>query len=73
DETASGDEAIRRSIATRLSENAYLLGKDTTVTFTYGVAHLWGTIDTEECKKAARVAAESVRGVRRVVEHFSEV
>ncbi|MGO8656096.1 signal transduction protein, partial [Rhizobium ruizarguesonis] len=29
-------------------------------------------IDTEECKKAARVAAESVRGVRRVVEHFSE-
>ncbi|TBC52436.1 CBS domain-containing protein [Rhizobium ruizarguesonis] len=72
DETASGDEAIRRSSATRLSENADLLGKDTTVTVTDGVAHLWGTIDTEECKKAARVAAESVRGVRRVVEHFSE-
>lgn len=41
------------------------------VTVTDGVAHLWGSIDTEECKRAARVAAESVRGVTRVVEHFS--
>jgi len=71
DETAPGDEAIRRSIAIRLSENTGLLGKDMAVTVTDGVAHLWGSIDTEECKKAARVAAESVRGVTRVVEHFS--
>ncbi|ASS55562.1 CBS domain-containing protein [Rhizobium leguminosarum] len=71
DETAPGDEAIRRSIAIRLSENTSLLGKDMAVTVTDGVAHLWGSIDTEECKRAARVAAESVRGVTRVVEHFS--
>ncbi len=49
-----------------------LLGKDVTVAVTDGVAHLWGNVDTAECKKAARVAAESVRGVRGVVEHFSE-
>ncbi|TDW16592.1 BON domain-containing protein [Rhizobium azibense] len=72
DETARGDEAIRRSIAIRLSENTGLLGKDMTVTVTDGVAHLWGNVDTAECKKAARVAAESVRGVRVVVEHFCE-
>ncbi|UWU19016.1 CBS domain-containing protein (plasmid) [Rhizobium sullae] len=72
DETARGDEAIRRSIAIRLSENTGLLGKDVTVAVTDGVAHLWGNVDTAECKKAARVAAESVRGVRGVVEHFSE-
>ncbi|TCU05370.1 CBS domain-containing protein [Rhizobium sullae] len=72
DETARGDEAVRRSIAIRLSENTGLLGKDVTVAVTDGVAHLWGNVDTAECKKAARVAAESVRGVRGVVEHFSE-
>jgi osmotically-inducible protein OsmY len=44
-----------------------------TVTVSDGVAHLWGNVDTAECRKAARVAAESVRGVKGVVEHFSEV
>lgn len=73
DETAPGDEAIRRSIASRLSENTGLAGKDMTVTVSDGVAHLWGNVDTTECKKAARVAAESVRGVRGVVEHFPEI
>jgi osmotically-inducible protein OsmY len=73
DETASGDEAIRRSVAVRLSENTGLAGKDMTVTVSDGVAHLWGNVDTAECRKAARVAAESVRGVKGVVEHFSEV
>ncbi|KQV32463.1 signal transduction protein [Rhizobium sp. Root1203] len=73
DATAPGDEAIRRSIAIRLSENTGLAGKGMTVTVSDGVAHLWGNVDTAECKKAARVAAESVRGVRGVVEHFPAV
>ncbi|NKK75407.1 CBS domain-containing protein [Rhizobium leguminosarum bv. viciae] len=72
DETAPGDEAIRRSITIRLSENTGLEGKDMTVTVTDGVVHLWGNVDTAECRKAARVAVESVRGVRGVVEHFPE-
>ncbi|WP_183928830.1 CBS domain-containing protein [Rhizobium mongolense] len=72
DETARGDDAIRRSISIRLSENTGLEGKDMTVTVIDGVAHLWGNVDTAECRKAARVAAESVRGVRGVVEHFPE-
>ncbi|MFS8115738.1 CBS domain-containing protein [Rhizobium jaguaris] len=72
DETASGDEAIRRSIMIRLSENTGLEGQDLTVTVANGLVHLWGNVPTEECRKAARVAAESVRGVAGVVDHFSE-
>ncbi|MBB5577164.1 CBS domain-containing protein [Rhizobium paranaense] len=70
DETAPGDEAIRRSIMIRLSENTGLEGQDLTVTVANGVVHLWGNVSTEECRKAARVAAESVRGVTGVVDHF---
>ncbi|MDL2410252.1 CBS domain-containing protein [Rhizobium calliandrae] len=72
DETAPGDEAIRRSIVTRLNENTGLEGQDLTVTVANGVVHLWGSVSTEECRRAARVAAESVRGVAGVVDHFSE-
>ncbi|MDK4741530.1 CBS domain-containing protein [Rhizobium sp. CNPSo 3464] len=70
DETAPGDEAIRRSILIRLNENTGLEGQDLTVTVANGVVHLWGNVSTEECRKAARVAAESVRGVAGVVDHF---
>jgi CBS domain-containing protein len=70
DETASGDEAIRRSIMIRLSENTGLEGQDVSVTVSDGVVHLWGNVSTEDCRKAARVAAESVRGIVGVVDHF---
>ena len=72
DETARGDDAIRRSIMVRLNENTALEGQNVTVTVTGGTVHLWGDIDTEDCRNAARVVAESVRGVRGVVEHFSQ-
>jgi CBS domain-containing protein len=72
DETARGDDAIRRSIMARLNENTGLEGKNVTVTVTGGTVHLWGDIDTEDCRNAARVVAEGVRGVRGVIEHFPQ-
>jgi len=72
DETAAGDEGIQRSIATRLGENTGLEGLDVKVTVADGTVHLWGNVETAECRRAARVVAESVRGVRGVVEHFSQ-
>ena len=72
DNTASGDEAIRRSIMTRLNEQTGLEGKAVAVTVTDGLVHLWGNVDTEHCRNAARVVAESVRGVRGVIEHFPQ-
>lgn len=72
DGTAPGDEAISRSIAMRLKENAALEGKDVSATVTGGIVHLWGSVDSAECRNVARVVAENVRGVKGVVEHFGE-
>ena len=49
-----------------------LEGKDVTATVTGGTVHLWGGVDTEDCRNAARVVAEGVRGVRHVIEHFPQ-
>lgn len=70
-DTTRGDEAIRRSILARFDENTGLQGLNISVTVAEGMVHLWGEVDTEECRKAARVVAEGVRGVEGVVEHFS--
>ncbi|WFU51289.1 CBS domain-containing protein [Sinorhizobium terangae] len=72
DETAAGDEAIRRSILARLGENTGLEGLDVTVTVTEGIVHFWGKVETAACRRAARILAEGVHGVRGVVEHFPD-
>jgi CBS domain-containing protein len=72
DHTATGDEALRRSIAVQLGENTGLEGLNLKVTVSEGIVHLWGDVTTEECRRAACVVAENVRGVRGVVEHFSQ-
>ncbi|WP_457584776.1 CBS domain-containing protein [Ensifer canadensis] len=72
DQTAAGDEAIRRSILVRLGENTGLEGLEVQIAVTDGIVHLWGNVVTAESRKAARILAENVRGVRGVVEHYSE-
>jgi CBS domain-containing protein len=72
DATAPGDEAIRRSIMARINEDTGLEGKNITATVDDGTVHLWGNVDTEDCRNAARVVAESVRGVKGVIEHFPQ-
>lgn len=72
DDTAVGDEAIRRSILVRISENTGLEGSDLSVTVADGIVHFWGNVETAACRRAARIVAEGVRGVRGVVEHFPE-
>ncbi|MBX4960800.1 BON domain-containing protein [Rhizobium binae] len=36
------------------------------------MVHLRGNVETAACRRAARIVAEGVRGVRGVVEHFPE-
>ncbi|MFC0808630.1 CBS domain-containing protein [Ensifer sp. P24N7] len=72
DETAAGDEAIRRSILVRLGENTGLEELNLTVTVTEGIVHFWGKVESAACRKAARILAEGVHGVRGVVEHFPD-
>lgn len=69
DNTATGDDAIRRSILVRLGENTGLEGSDVSVTVADGIVHFWGNIETAARRRAARILAEGVRGV---VEHFPE-
>ena len=71
DDTAPGDEAIRRSIVTRLNEDMGLNSANVTVTVVDGLVHLWGSASTAS-RKAACVVAEGVRGVKGVVEHFPD-
>jgi CBS domain-containing protein len=72
DATARGDKAIRRSIMTRLAENTGLEGQGVTVTVDDGIVHLGGDVESEDCRTAARVAAEGVRGVKSVIEDFAQ-
>jgi CBS domain-containing protein len=67
---ASGDEAIRRSILVRLSEDAGLADSNVGVTVRDGLVHLWGDVQSAACRTAARIVAEGVSGVKGVVEHF---
>ena len=72
DNMPAGDEAIRRSVLVRLGENTGLEGLDVTVSVSDGVVHLRGKVETAGCRRAARLLAENVRGVRGVVEHFPD-
>lgn len=70
DATAAGDDAIRRSVLTRLCEDVGLDKDRIAVTVAGGVVHLWGSVDAEPEREAARVAAETVRGVAGVDLHM---
>lgn len=59
----ASDPVIRASIAAALSE-AGVRAEFLSVVVSGGIVHLWGAVESEAEKGAARVAAESVPGVR---------
>jgi len=65
-----GNDAMRRAILARLAENIDLQGARLIVTVSGGVVHLGGTVGSDAERKAARVTAESVRGVEGVCDHM---
>ena len=71
DETAPGDNAIRRSVQVRLHEAQGIDGTDLTLTVGGGVVHSWGVVHSPSGKEAARDEAEGVRGVAGVLNHLS--
>ena len=71
DQTAAGDEAIQRSVMVRLRENTGLEAFDIKIAVTNGIVHLSGAVAIPECRRAARIVAESVQGVQGVVDHFT--
>ena len=66
---AGDDESIRRALLEELERQAWWRIDRAAVIVTNGVVHLWGMVDTDAGRPAARVAAENVPGVRGVEDH----
>jgi CBS domain-containing protein len=62
----SGDDAIRGRLLTELEQHSWWRPGSSSVLVNEGVVHYWGTIDSEDERDAARVAAEGIAGVRGV-------
>jgi CBS domain-containing protein len=73
DQTAPGDKAIRAAIVKRLREEAGVRDWLMNVTVSEGIVHMWGGVRSEAERRAARVAAETVSGVRAVEDHLTVV
>lgn len=65
----TGDGAIRARLTAELERHAWWRATTANVIVTDGVVHYFGTVEGEEEKRAARIAAENVPGVRRVEDH----
>jgi CBS domain-containing protein len=63
------DGAIRTRLSAELERHPWWRPTTSTVVVTDGVVHYFGTVDSEDQQRAARVAAENVPGVRRVDDH----
>jgi CBS domain-containing protein len=63
------DESIRRELVAELERHPWWHAIYSNVTVTQGVVHFHGLIDSAEERRAARVAAENVAGVRAIEDH----
>ena len=64
------DKALRQAVVEALEHRPWTSKWPTNVFANDGIVHLWGFVDGEEVRKAYRVAAENVPGVRRVKSHL---
>ncbi len=64
------DRALRELVVAALEKHAWSSKWPINVFTNDGVVHLWGFVENEEVRKACRVAAENVPGVRKVRNHL---
>lgn len=69
DAGSTSDRAIREHLLKELGRQPWWVASTSTVLVTDGVVHYFGTVDSEHERRAARVAAENVPGVRGVSDH----
>jgi osmotically-inducible protein OsmY len=67
------DEQLRQSVVAALNKQGWKSPWPTNVFANDGVVHLWGFVPGEEVRKAYRVAAENVAGVKRVKSHLRSI
>jgi CBS domain-containing protein len=66
-----GDEAIRALLLAELRKEKWTHAARGNVIVSDGVVHFWGSVLSEEERKALRVAAENIAGVRSVEDHMT--
>ena len=67
--TPPADQAIRGRLQAELARQPWWRAAASNVIVTDGVVHYFGTIDVDDERDAARVAAENIPGVRAVEDH----
>jgi CBS domain-containing protein len=67
------DQAIREAILRTLREEDWAVGAIVNVQVAEGKVHLWGAVDSDEQRRAIRLAVDRVPGVRAVEEHLSRL
>ncbi len=66
----SGDDgALRDTIVAAIRDETGVRPEFINVIVTGGTVHLWGAVNSEEEKKAVRIAAEGIAGAGNVVDH----
>jgi CBS domain-containing protein len=68
-QVAADDKAIRERLLDELEHQPWWQRYSSMLTVSAGVVHYWGVLDSEDEKRAARVAAENIPGVHEVVDH----
>jgi len=66
----AADEEKRVAITTKFNKQTWSATLQNNVVVQDGVVHLWGYANNDTVRKACEVAAETVRGVRRVENHM---
>jgi CBS domain-containing protein len=66
-----GDLDLRTAIENRLRDEPWIDLSRLNIVVSDGVVHLWGIVRSEEQRRALKIAAESIPGVRAVEDHLS--
>jgi CBS domain-containing protein len=69
--TSADDREIRKKVLDLIASEGLPGGPYVNVMVSDGVVHLWGLVDSEEVRKALRIAAESVPGARAIEDHLN--
>lgn len=69
-EDPAGNEKVRSLVTSELARHGWATNQTACVVAESGVVHLWGFVNSDAVRDAYRIAAENVRGVKRVENHM---
>ncbi len=64
------DRRIRDALLAEIAQQSWAAPSNASVTVSEGVVHLWGTVESEDKRRALVVSAENIAGVASVEDHM---